>query len=60
MSTPTVTTIRITKDVREKLASIGSKRDTYNKIIQRLLETQGSNNSENTRTEEKRDAPVLV
>ena len=42
MSTAQVTTIRITKDTREKLASIGSKRETYNEIIQNLLESKGS------------------
>jgi len=40
MSTEINTFIRVTKDTREKLASIGSKRDTYNKIIQRLLEKE--------------------
>ena len=51
-----ITTIRITKETREKLASIGRKRDTYENIIQRLLEKQGSKNYTNTRTEEKRSA----
>jgi len=60
MSTQDNTFIRVTKDTREKLASIGSKRDTYNKIIQRLLEKQGSKNSTNTRTEEKRSASLVV
>ncbi len=35
-----VTTIRISKDTREKLASMGSKNDTYDKIIQKLMESQ--------------------
>jgi len=34
--------IRVSKETREKLASIGSKRDTYEKIIQNLLESKGS------------------
>ncbi len=55
-----ITTIRITKETREKLASIGRKRDTYENIIQRLLEKQGSKNSTNTRTEEKRSASLVV
>jgi len=40
MSTELNTFIRVTKDTREKLASIGSKRDTYNRIIQKLLEKE--------------------
>jgi len=40
MDTPQVTTIRISKDTREKLASIGSKRDTYDKIIQKMIESR--------------------
>jgi len=34
--------IRVSKETRERLASIGSKRDTYEKIIQNLLESKGS------------------
>jgi len=40
MSTEINTFIRVTKETREKLASIGSKRDTYNQIIQKLLEKE--------------------
>jgi len=35
-----VTTIRISKETREKLASRGSKRDTYEKIILKLMEAE--------------------
>ncbi len=54
------TTIRVSKQTRNRLGSIGTKNDTYENIIQRLLEKQGSNNSTNTRTEEKRDAALVV
>jgi len=54
------TTIRVSKETRNRLGSIGTKNDTYENIIQRLLEKQGSNNSENTRTEEKRDVVLVV
>ncbi len=42
MSTQLNTMIRVSKETRERLASIGSKRDTYEKIIQNLLESKGS------------------
>jgi len=55
------TSIRITKDTRQKLAGLGKKSETYNDVIERVILTeQGSKNSTNTRTEEKRDAAVLV
>ena len=38
MSSQTVTTIRISKDTRERLASFGSKRDTYDQIIRKIME----------------------
>jgi len=31
------TTIRISKETREHLASLGTKNDTYDKIIQKIL-----------------------
>jgi len=34
------TTIRISKDLRDRLASKGSKRDTYEKIILKLMEAE--------------------
>jgi len=40
MENPDNTFIRVSKATREKLADIGSKRDTYDKIIVRMLETQ--------------------
>jgi len=55
------TTIRISKETREKLASIGTKRETYNEIVRRLLlEKEGSNISELSPSEEKRDAALVV
>ena len=36
------TMIRVSKRTREKLADIGSKRETYDTIIQRLLEGEPS------------------
>jgi len=33
-----LTTVRITKRTREKLAELGSKKETYEDIIQRLIE----------------------
>jgi len=35
-----VTTIRISKETRERLALLGSKKDTYDNIIQKILETK--------------------
>jgi len=61
MSTQDNTFIRVTKDTREKLASIGTKRETYNEIVRRLLlEKEGSNISELSPSEEKRDAALVV
>lgn len=40
MYNETNTVIRVTKETREKLADMGSKRDTYDKIIARLIEKQ--------------------
>jgi len=37
-----VTTIAISKGLRDKLASLGSKRETYEEILTRLLETRGA------------------
>jgi len=34
------TVIRVTKETRERLADIGSKKDTYDSIIVRMLETR--------------------
>jgi len=56
-----ITTIRITKETREKLARIGSKRETYNEIVRRLLlEKEGSNISELSPSESKRSSTVVV
>lgn len=33
-----VTTVRITKRTRERLAELGRKKETYEEIIQRLIE----------------------
>jgi len=53
--------IRVSKETREKLASIGTKRETYNEIVRRLLlEKEGSNISELSPSEEKRDAALVV
>ena len=37
-----VTTIAISKGLRDRLAGLGSKRETYEKIIGRLIETAGA------------------
>ena len=34
-----VTTIQVTTDLRDKLKSIGKKGETYNEIIERLIES---------------------
>jgi len=34
------TTIRITKETRDQLALLGSKKDTYDNIIQKILESK--------------------
>ena len=36
------TTIAISKGLRDKLAGLGSKRETYEEIIRRLIETVGA------------------
>jgi predicted CopG family antitoxin len=33
-----LTTVKIKKDTREKLAELGSKKETYDDIIRRLIE----------------------
>jgi hypothetical protein len=35
--TSTITTVKVTREVRDELAKIGSKGETYNMIIRRLL-----------------------
>jgi len=61
MSNQVNTMIRVSKDTREKLASIGSKRETYNEIVRRLLlEKEGSNISELSPSESKRSSTVVV
>jgi hypothetical protein len=40
-----VTSLRVTKQTRNRLSEIGSKRETYDKIIQRLIDFY-NNNSE--------------
>ena len=61
MSTQDNTFIRVSKDTREKLAAIGSKRETYNEIVRRLLlEKEGSNISELSPSESKRSSTVVV
>jgi len=34
------TTIRITKDMREKLEDLGKKAETYNDVLKRIIERQ--------------------
>ena len=38
-----VTTIRVTTDLREKLKKLGKKGDTYQEIIERLIEVFEAN-----------------
>ena len=38
MSPELTTAIRVSKETRERLALLGSKRDTYDQIIQKILE----------------------
>jgi len=40
MSNQVNTMIRVSKETRERLASMGSKRDTYDKIILKLMESE--------------------
>jgi predicted CopG family antitoxin len=37
-----MTTIQVSKRVRDELAALGSKTDSFNSIIGRLLETTGA------------------
>jgi hypothetical protein len=37
-----LTTIRISRELRDDLADLGSKRETYETIIRRLLKTMGA------------------
>ncbi len=61
MSNQVNTMIRVLKETREKLASIGTKRETYNEIVRRLLlEKEGSNISELSPSESKRSSTVVV
>jgi predicted CopG family antitoxin len=39
-----LTTIKIRKETREKLAEIGSKKETYDDIIRRLIDSYKRNN----------------
>jgi hypothetical protein len=36
------TTVKITKDLRDRLAKLGAKDDTFETIIRRLLEGKGA------------------
>jgi hypothetical protein len=36
------TTVKITKDLRDQLAALGSKDDTFETIIRRLLKGKGA------------------
>jgi len=40
MSNQVNTMIRVSKETRERLASMGTKRDTYDKIILKLMESE--------------------
>jgi hypothetical protein len=42
MRDSTLTTIRITKSLREELAALGSKKETYDAVIRRLLDRAGA------------------
>jgi hypothetical protein len=37
-----ITTIKVSKSLRDKLAALGSKDDTFESIIQRLLDRAGA------------------
>lgn len=39
-----ITTLKIRKETREQLAEIGTKKETYDDIIQRLMEFYKKNN----------------
>jgi len=39
-----ITTLKVKKKTREKLAEIGNKKETYDDIIQRLIEFYRKNN----------------
>jgi len=47
-----ITTVKVTKQTREKLAQLGKKNETYEEIIRRLitfyLRTRGDKRSEST------------
>ena len=46
-----LTTIAISKETRERLASLGSKNDSYEKIIKKILEAKSwSNLHKNTKS----------
>ena len=42
MTMSDITTIAISKGLRDRLASLGAKRETYEEITQRLIETKGA------------------
>ncbi|MCJ7635353.1 hypothetical protein MUP77_23555 [Candidatus Bathyarchaeota archaeon] len=42
------TTIRILKSTRERLADLGKKKETYDEIINRLINSYLKNNEETT------------
>jgi len=44
-----LTTVKIRKDTRERLASMGSKKETYNDIINRLMDRYEQSNKRETK-----------
>jgi len=41
-----ITTVKISKKTRDKLAELGSKKETYENIIERLIEFYEKNNQQ--------------